>query len=625
MSELTKWVAVSNLSKAYKDDSGRMHVTAIASDSQTDLEGDAMSRPALESMVQQFKKGVDLIDNHRSTFAFVRTIDAQLITEKGQTGDICWKVLVDIELDDSYPEARALFREVQENRCNKQLSIGGSVPHTEKGALGVSLDKSGKMIRSVNKVNLDHLACTRKDMAANPRTGFLAAVLKSLDEANAFEDIVPETVESKDEEIDNTEVEGVETDELTKDISIGTNFLARIGKLVKTGGEAMGRMMKDITEDQDQFPIDELIESEGDENLLEDEVVMEGEGDVEVVTEGDLEGEVCEGVTEVTPEVDEVVAEDVGLTDDDFMGELMEDGIADEEIVEEEVPVAEVDKGMEELEQVDEALEYDVDTDEDYTEEELMAAKAVLKERKKRLLAKQRKVVNLSSMISEIQLLAQNSHLAKGLDPKRSSKMDVLLAKALGNIRFLIAKSIVDSKGSSPEIRNMARIIKEQGPFAPGGDFTDNLDDKAQGDTDIATDSTTGSEDQPVYADFAELSPEELDPEKVMTQAVKNVGTLQPTGENEEFGKSRKVKQNAVLAAQKKAMMDIAKSMDKKFLALQEVIKKQNKTIAQLKGTGGISKSRNRARMTTVQKSLDTNNVFTGLFDAAIARSGRRK
>ena len=617
MADFAKWVASTNLSKAYKDDAGKMHVTAIVSDSLTDLDNDQMSYKALQGMVEQFKKGVDLIDNHRSTFGFGRTVDANLIMDKDKNGQAFWKVMVDVELDNDSYEAKTLYNEVSSGTCKKQLSIGGTVPHKEKDALGVTFDKGGRMVRQVNKVELDHLACTRKDMAANPRTSFVNAIMKSLDELKAFDGVEPDSVESEEKCSDNKSVESKETEELTKNVTNGTQFLAQIGQMVKNGGSEMAKLLKDITEEEtstpvstegNEFPLDGVL-AEDDGQMLEDQVAGDQGMDTEF-NEGVVED------AEVVP-VGGEVASSVDVPAIPAVEDAGDTMLAGEE---------EVGKGMEELQNAPEEGEvedYDIEAP-SQDDIDLEAAKILAEKRlKQKMLEKKKSVVNFTNLLTEIQMLAQNTSLSKGLEPKKAKLYDLAITKALMDVRYVLADKVLMTKEASESVKSMARIIKEQGPFAPGGDFMDANDDKAYGSTDVASTNVTGADKQPKYADSAESAKGAAgEPEKVMTNAINEMAKLPQQGEDEKFGKSLKMIQAENNKLLKNVTEQLAKGFDEKLHSLQEVITSQSKTIENLINTPGISKSRNRTRMDIVKSTSE--GTFTGLFGKAIDRANSK-
>ena len=168
-----------NLQQAYKSPEGKMHVVGIASDDMEDRTGDRMSDKAIKSMVQQAKKNrLPLLDNHRSTFGFGKTYDASARTVV-ENGKKVTQFVVDFELDDRYPQASDLYEEVEAGNATKQLSIGGFLPTDNPKA--VSFERQGKkMIRRIDDIMLEHIATTRPNMAAVPRTKFVNAVVKDI-------------------------------------------------------------------------------------------------------------------------------------------------------------------------------------------------------------------------------------------------------------------------------------------------------------------------------------------------------------------------------------------------------------------------------------------------------------
>ena len=85
-------------------------------------------------------------------------------------------------MDPEHPLAQKLFDSVAAGECRRQASVGGS-------ALGEKVydPEAGRVIRQLRDGTLDHVALTRRGGAANPETGFLSAVLKSVDWARIEE------------------------------------------------------------------------------------------------------------------------------------------------------------------------------------------------------------------------------------------------------------------------------------------------------------------------------------------------------------------------------------------------------------------------------------------------------
>lgn len=644
MANIAKWVVTTNLSKAYTDDKGKMHVTAIVSDNLTDLENDQMTQKALAGMVEQFKGGIDLVDNHRSTFGFGKTVDAHMIMDRSQ-GNPFWKVMVDVELDDAYPEAKRLYDEVKSGKCTKQLSIGGSVPHMVKDALMQKISSDGRTIRLVNRVDLDHLACTRADMAANPRTGFLSAVMKSLDDIDAFADVEPKSVEITNDISDNQDIETTETEELTKNVESGTKFLAKIGHIVKNGGKHMKRLFKDIEEEAIETPVGEDLPVDSfmadDDQMLEDEAGMLNDVEGDALGEGMGEVAVDDVVVEAPENAD---ADDAALMEAAVEGGDVDAGVAPAPVAEEEVVVDATKcnqqegmmspeqagmgdedlemgfgKGVEEFEGLEEdgMLPEDEISDEEL---ELEAMKMLAKRRKMRELAKQRKnSVNINTLLAEIQMLAQHTPLSKGFNPKKSDKYDIAMIKALSDVRLVLATKVLKSKDGPASIRNVARIIKEQGVFAPGGDFMDANDDKASGETDIASKNVTGADKQPLYADSAE-GPEggSAKAASVLTTAINETARLPQAGEEDKFGKSLKAMEDML----QKSIAALAKGLDEKLATQNKTVGNLAKTVNTIVHSNGISKSRSTGRL-NVEKST-TDDVFTGIFTKATNKANSK-
>ena len=172
------------LEKAYKDDDGRMHVVGVASDTLIDRAGDRMTREAINRMAEQLtRENIDLLDNHRSTFGFGFSDQAQAVDttiEEGEfKGQQVTELIVDFVLKEGYPQAQDLFKEVSEGLVTKQMSIGGTLNTNNPNAIDFKVE-DGRRVRLLNDVILDHIATTRKDKAAVPRTRFISAIIKDI-------------------------------------------------------------------------------------------------------------------------------------------------------------------------------------------------------------------------------------------------------------------------------------------------------------------------------------------------------------------------------------------------------------------------------------------------------------
>ncbi len=160
--------------KARVDENGRHLVTGVASDTNKDLQGDQMTEKAIASMVTQSRENaIPLFETHRETFPIGKSVDAEVGHDKSSDPTF----VVTFELDMDYPQARALFKEINEGGTDKQLSIGGQIFPDDVEFIF----RNDDMVREVNDVTLDHVAVTRKDRAANPNTGWVGAIAKALD------------------------------------------------------------------------------------------------------------------------------------------------------------------------------------------------------------------------------------------------------------------------------------------------------------------------------------------------------------------------------------------------------------------------------------------------------------
>lgn len=200
--------------KAWQDDKGKMFVRAVASDDRLDLQRDRMGNNALQKMVDAAKRGVPFLETHRSVFEFGKTVGGE-IKEKEDSGKKVRQFVVDVELDGDFPQARKLFKEIASGTCKKQLSIGGKLNLKNRDAVSVEMTPSG-LARTINDLELDHIASTRENQAANPRTSFTEAIAKALDDA--------ETLAK-----DGGPVENVPQMTLSEDLKKGLQVLAQIG------------------------------------------------------------------------------------------------------------------------------------------------------------------------------------------------------------------------------------------------------------------------------------------------------------------------------------------------------------------------------------------------------------
>jgi len=179
-----------NVTKAYKGQDGKSYIKGIASDTGVDHHGERFSEDALKGMVSCIKSNspapVILLPTHYDTFEIGKAVDAKIIPSP--THDELKALDVTIELDMEYPQAKALYKEIDSGNALKQMSVGGYLdPNSEEPYFWEEKTyetPDGKTLNDytlvLNSLVLDHIAVTRKDQAANPRTGFSQAIAKSL-------------------------------------------------------------------------------------------------------------------------------------------------------------------------------------------------------------------------------------------------------------------------------------------------------------------------------------------------------------------------------------------------------------------------------------------------------------
>lgn len=184
-----------SVERCYKEADGTPHVVGVASDDMQDLTGDRMSDKAVKAMARQcVDNDLPLLDNHRSTFGFGHThsattrrvpaVDPQtgkaLLDKEGKPKMVT-ELVVDFALDPRRPESWALYEEVESGQCQKQLSIGGMLNMANRNAVSFEEDKdTGRKVRVINDIELEHIAATRPQRAAVPRTRFVEALVKEL-------------------------------------------------------------------------------------------------------------------------------------------------------------------------------------------------------------------------------------------------------------------------------------------------------------------------------------------------------------------------------------------------------------------------------------------------------------
>jgi len=169
------------VSKARRDENGRMIVTGYASDTLKDSHKEKFDAHAMKGMLDAVRRGVPLMTSHKDSFGFGESIDGRVLpVEEGDLG-----LEVDFFLKEEYPQSKELFDEVETGDCKKQLSVGGK--------LRMENPRCAFMLRDGTKVlhdfELDHFCTTRPKKAANNRTHFKTAIFKSLEDSGMTEEV----------------------------------------------------------------------------------------------------------------------------------------------------------------------------------------------------------------------------------------------------------------------------------------------------------------------------------------------------------------------------------------------------------------------------------------------------
>ena len=187
-----------NRLEVYKSDDGKPHIRAVASDSLEDRQGDVITETCIKQMADQVSHGdIPLLPDHRASFEIGKSHYGDTRRNDSTHG---LELVVDFELDDRFTEATVLFNEVSSGKCKRQLSIGGYLNKNNPRAAFMD-ERDGKLVMFLDDIQLDHIAVTREGKAANPRTNFVDAVVKAIDEAGydvSKEGLVARPVGSKE-------------------------------------------------------------------------------------------------------------------------------------------------------------------------------------------------------------------------------------------------------------------------------------------------------------------------------------------------------------------------------------------------------------------------------------------
>lgn len=640
MKDLIPWEAGCLVEKAYQDSNGKMHVVAVASDDCTDLQSDCMSKSALNKMAGDATKGVPLLDNHKSTFEFGRTVKGAVVT-KEVDGKTVQQFVVDLELDAEWPHAKALYKEIKNKQCIKQLSIGGKLNLKNPNAISVEMTEKG-LVRKINDLELDHIACTRSQHAANPRTGFVSAIMKSLDDEKAFDGVTPiqQVVKAEAEAAPSVNIDTEETtseaapaaiDEAKKDIEAGAGILQTIGRLFrnKNGGKDMSKSVK-VTKGSDDSTTTESMDTQQkvDAMLATAAPAMGGAGEVAPEKADELAPEALDAGSDSASSDDSSDSSDSSSSSDSSTssGSTSSDtsssstgttGSETEENGEEFGDLGAVSPAEEEAARV------------------LMSARA----KREQIRKENEKGESEEDIVREIAIL-----LSKHNKACAGTRVDKeVLRGALWNVRYLLAKNIMEKvskevAGGTAEAgaaEAMAKLITDGGAYAPTTESAAKGEkvagDKQSGENDMGKNSVTDARKQTTYAEGSEKQQKEGAPSAKESAAAINAAVavtekLPQASETAEYGKSNKlavdlekslnsVVEKAVQASGQmviKATEALAKAQNAQFEVLSN-------RLASLEKAGGVSQSAPRgAQDAVVQKSVSgKKSVWGGMLGNA--------
>lgn len=215
------------LAKTWKDDAGDLWVEGVASSTEVDRQSERMSLRAIELMSQA--QAVPLLPGHQSG----RLRELGAIEE-------CWvdndEFRVRGRLDRTNPDARRLYeRLARGRRCG--LSVGGRV----RDAHWEADEATGRSVRVIDEVELDHIALCRLGDAANP-SAYLSVMGAAAGLAAEDEPVSEEEANTAEEACP---VSGGTVDRLSRargiDVvtSIG-RFLAGLAAALRPPGQAEG-------------------------------------------------------------------------------------------------------------------------------------------------------------------------------------------------------------------------------------------------------------------------------------------------------------------------------------------------------------------------------------------------
>lgn len=165
----------------------RKRIAGVASDDKLDWYRERFSEEALQDMVTASKEKkplkptegkVELFETHRETFGFGYIIDGSL---ERNLDNVSTEYHFVAELKEGYQQGVELWTDIKNNQIDKQLSVGGYIPDWENDydfETDTFVNEDGQSIEIevgvIKRFELEHIAVTPPDGAANPRTHFSA-------------------------------------------------------------------------------------------------------------------------------------------------------------------------------------------------------------------------------------------------------------------------------------------------------------------------------------------------------------------------------------------------------------------------------------------------------------------
>jgi len=687
--EFVNWEAGAIVTKAYQDEKGKMHVIAVASDDGIDLQKDQMTTDALDKMAEQALKGVPLLESHRSTFEFGKSVHGTVGTAKDENGKVVKQLVVDVELDGEFPQSRKLFKEIQGGGCARQLSIGGKLNLKNKSAISIEMTNKG-LVRKIHDLDLDHIACTRQNQAANPRTSFVEAVMKSIEDGGGLEGIsvtdvrkqdeeengdekvttpgnnegdqtgeTPETTESGTPETESTG--SINPEDFAQDAARGAGILAAVGRLFKkslTGGSTMDpgkKEEKDVSNIKKVGEVVGAVSPDAAKPGVKDEVTTTKESckktwpgmdstsgssdsssgsDSKSDTTTSETKESSSGSTTTTDSSDSSGSGSGSETSDKSSGSTGSGH--DTTIKMTSVSKDEAFAGAAPPFKAEDAKE------EDSTPEEEEAAKVLM--RRRLVKAEDAKAENAEEetpaedeeqMVREIAILLSKAQRENLLSKSPKDQVTAEAVKgALWNIRYLLAKQVVEGGQAGDSAGAVAALIVDGGLYAPTTESAGQAamaDDKASGDAAVAPVAVTDHRNlPPVGGEIPVTAPTVGQSMAAVKSAQAAAGTLPQVPDAAGFSKSLQDEtlnksMEAASTLILKATETVVKASDEKFEVISKALESFDKRLASIEKVG-VSQSGPRGTSdAVVEKSAGSSRgAWGGIFAPAAKQATQR-